>query len=143
MAKKVNAIFEIYKIFDLKNIVILERDKELWKALNNLKTPSDTDSILRLKGLEKDCILWSTRIEINDEKEVYEFIYTILTRTSSILIIALFNDTVEIFKKVINLLDTEKLIFWDHLTKQKYNFFCKKVDIEIQENEDLDDTLLI
>ena len=143
MAKKVNAIFEIYKIFDLKNMVILERDKELWKALNNLKTPSDTDSILRLKGLEKDCILWSTRIEINDEKEVYEFIYTILTRTSSILIISLFNDTVEIFKKVINLLDTEKLIFWDHVTKQKYNFFCKKVDIEIQENEDLDDTLLI
>jgi CBS domain-containing protein len=27
--------------------------------------------------------------------------------------------------------------------REKYNFFCKKVDIEIQENEDLDDTLLI
>lgn len=34
--------------------------------------------ILRLKGLEKDYILWSTRIGINDDKEFYEFVYIIL-----------------------------------------------------------------
>lgn len=136
MAQKVKSIFDAYKIYDLKSITILEKDRELCKVLTDLKVPCETDTILRLKGLEKDCILWSTRVGVNDDKEVYEFVYTILTRTSSILIIALSNSTQDNFKKVINLLDKDKLILWDIETKQKYNSFCENVVVEIQENEE-------
>ena len=136
MAQKIKCIFDTYKVYDLNKITILEKDNELYRALNELKLPCETDTILRLKGLEKDCILWSSRVGVNDDKEVYEFIYTILTRTSSILIIALSNSTKENFKKVINLLDRDKLILWDSETKQKYNSFCENVAVEVQENED-------
>lgn len=135
MAQKVKNIFDTYKIYDLNKITILEKDRELCEVLTDLNVPCETDTILRLKGLEKDCILWSTRVEVNDNKEVYEFVYTILTRTSSVLIIALSNSTQSNFKKVINLLDKDKLIFWDNETKQKYDSFCESVVVEIQENE--------
>ena len=133
---KIKSIFDCYKIYDLKQITILEKDPTLTQELRRQAIPTETDTILRLKGLEKECILWSTRAEIEFEKEVYEFIYTILTRTSSILIVALFNDTKPIYKQVINLLRKDRIIFWDSITKQKYNEFCEQTEIEILEDED-------
>lgn len=133
IAKKIKQIFDTYKVYDLTKITILEKDLELWRELQKIDVLAETDTILRLKGLEKDCILWSTRKSIDDDKEVYEFVYTILTRTSSILIIALSDSTKESYKKVINLLDIDKLIFWDKETKQKYNSFCENVKVEMIE----------
>jgi DNA helicase-2/ATP-dependent DNA helicase PcrA len=134
--RKIESIFETYKIYDLSKVTILEKDRELYKSLSEIKVQCETDTILRLKGLEKDCLLWSTRININDDKEVYEFVYTILTRTSSILIIALSDSTQENFKKVINLLDRDKLILWDSETKLKYSSFCQQYEIETINDED-------
>jgi DNA helicase-2/ATP-dependent DNA helicase PcrA len=136
LLRKIQSIFETYKIYDLKNITILEKDRELYNSLSRISVECETDTILRLKGLEKDCILWSTRVSINDDKEVYEFVYTILTRTSSVLIIVLSDSTQDNFKKVINLLDRDKLILWDSETKQKYSSFCKQDEPEIINNED-------
>jgi DNA helicase-2/ATP-dependent DNA helicase PcrA len=133
--RKIESIFETYKVYDVNKITILEKDKELYKSLSDIKVLCETDTILRLKGLEKDCILWSTRISINDDKEVYEFVYTILTRTSSILIIALSDSTQNNFKKVINLLDRDKLILWDLETKLKYSSFCHQLEIETIKEE--------
>ena len=133
---KVKEIFDCYKIYDLKQVTILEKDPALTQELRNLNITTETDTILRLKGLEKECILWSTRAEIEFEKEVYEFIYTILTRTSSILIVALFNETKPIYKRVINLLRKDRIIFWDTITKQKFNEFCEQTEIEILADED-------
>ncbi len=62
MVEKIKAIFSTYKIYDLNKITILERDNELCRALNQSQINSETDTILRLKGLEKECILWDTRI---------------------------------------------------------------------------------
>lgn len=132
---KIKAIFECYKVYDLKQITILEKDYVLTHQLNQQGISAETDTILRLKGLEKECILWSTRAEIEFEKEVYEFVYTILTRTSSILIVALFNETKIIYKQVINLLRKDRIILWDSLTKQKFNEFCDVTEIEIIEDE--------
>jgi len=133
---KVKAIFDCYKIYDLNQITILEKDPTLTQELRKLGIGTESDTILRLKGLEKECILWSTRAEIEFEKEVYEFIYTILTRTSSILIVALFNETKPIYKRVINLLRKDRIIFWDTITKQKFNEFCEQTEIEILADED-------
>jgi hypothetical protein len=117
-------------------ITILEKDHALTKELNQQFVSPETDTILRLKGLEKECVLWSTRAEIEFEKEVYEFIYTILTRTSSILIVALFKETKPIYKRVINLLRKDRIILWDTVTKQKFNEFCELTEIEILEDEE-------
>jgi len=136
LALKIKLIFDIYKVYDLKNITVLEKDPVLTSELNQLSISAETDTILRLKGLEKECILWSTRANIEFEKEIYEFIYTILTRTSSILIIALFKETKPIYKKVINLLRSDRIILWDLITKQKFKEFCEHTEIEIQEDED-------
>ena len=90
---------------------------------------AETDTILRLKGLEKKCILWSTRVAVEYEKEVYEFVYTILTRTSSILIIALSDSTLDVYKPVIGKLNPNRLIFWDDQTVNKFSFFCKQEEV--------------
>lgn len=136
LTPKIQTIFNTYKVYDLKHITVLEKDPTLTSEIKKLSISADTDTILRLKGLEKECILWSTRADIEFEKEVYEFIYTILTRTSSILIIALFKETKPIYKRVINLLRRDRIIFWDSITKQKFNEFCEHTEIEILEDED-------
>ncbi len=140
LAYKVKEVFETYKIYDLNEVTILEKDKGLSLELNKLNINNETDSILRLKGLEKDCILWSTNTKINDEKEVFEFVYTILTRTSTILIICLTDETIDVYKKVLGMLDRDKLIMWDEVTNQKYDSFCEYVG-ELETVEDDIDTV--
>lgn len=123
---KISWILWYYNIFDVadwnvprkKKINILEKDFDLSNAFNKWKNGiCETDTILRLKGLEKKCIIWSTRAEIEDEEEAYNYVYTILTRTSSILIIALFPDIKEYARNCLRMLDTEKMILWDQETK--------------------------
>lgn len=133
---KLKAVYDCYKIYDLQQVTILEKDPTLTTELRKQGISTETDTILRLKGLEKECVLWSTRAEIEFEKEVYEFIYTILTRTSSVLIVALFPETKSIYKRVIHLLRKDRIIFWDTITKQKFNEFCEQTEIEILADED-------
>ncbi len=125
IGKKLKDVFQTYKIYDLKKVCILEKDDILNRQLNQLGVSSETDTILSLKGLEKECIIWSTRIPLEYEKEVYEFVYTILTRTSSILIIALSDRTQDLYMQVLGLLDRERLIFWDKESEDKFDSFCE------------------
>ena len=96
----------------------------------------ETDSILKLKGLEKECVVWSTSRPLEFEKEVLEFSYTILTRTSCILIVGLTNRTQKIYKKVIGMFDKEKIIIWDKDTEENYDKFCEPYNQEIVIDED-------
>ncbi len=136
IAKKIKEIFEVYSIYDLDRVTILEKDKKLADALNNLGLRSEADTILRLKGLEKRCVIWSTRENIEYEKEVYEFVYTILSRTSSILIIALYNASLSIYKPVIGRLRSDRLIMWDKETDLFFKSFVEKADPEISVDEE-------
>lgn len=136
LTDKVVEIFKSYKIYDLKNITILEKDTELLTQLKTKGLSSETDTILRLKGLEKECILWSTRIPLEFEKEVFEFAYTIVTRTSCILIIALTDSTQSIYKKILGLLKRDRLIFWDKISESKFNTFCEEYEMITIEDED-------
>lgn len=120
LAYKINEIWNDYAVFNLSKITILETDTELSKTLKSLGLAVETDTILKLKGLEKDCIVWSTRKPIEDEREVYEFAYTIMTRTSNILIIALFDLVQDHFKRVFGLLREDRLIFYDQISKQQF-----------------------
>jgi DNA helicase II / ATP-dependent DNA helicase PcrA len=136
VAEKIKEIFNSYKIYDLGRITILEKDSELLREVAGKGIPCETDSILSLKGLEKECVLWSTRIPLEFEKEVFEFAYTIVTRTSCILIIALSDGTQNVYKKILGLLDKERLIMWDKETETKYNTFCEEYELTVIEDED-------
>ena len=136
VAEKVKQVFEHYKIYDLQKITILEKDNDLQREIIKKGISSETDTILGLKGLEKECVLWSTRIPLEFEKEVFEFSYTIVTRTSCVLIIALTDKTQNIYKKILGLLNKERLIMWDGETLQKYDTFCEEYEPETIIDED-------
>lgn len=136
LAEKIKEIFNIYKIYDLKKVSILEKDNELKKELLNRSIDAETDTILSLKGLEKECVIWSTRIPLEFEEEVFEFSYTIVTRTSCILIIALTQETQNIYKKILGLLNRDKIIMWDSETNQKFSLMCEDFTPETIEDEE-------
>lgn len=144
LVTKLEHVFNEYKIFDLQNNCILERDHMLKNALIAKNINIDSDSILSLKGLEKECVIWATYIPLEFEGEAFEFAYTIVTRTSGILIIVITEQTQDVYKKVLGLLNPERLIFWDKNSEDKFNTFCETyIPVEIpdedsDENEDLD-----
>jgi len=70
------------------------------------------------------------------EKEVFEFAYTIVTRTSCILIIALTEETQNIYKKILGLLVRERLIMWDKDTETKFDAFCEEYEPVTIEDEE-------
>lgn len=129
MSKKIAEIVEAYDVYDLnKQTIVLEKDYELSRPLNKLGIRTESETILKIKGLEKKCVIWSTRAGYEDNDEFLETVYTILTRTSSILIIALFENTLQNYKKVIYLLNKERLILWDNDTKLRYEDFCEEFE---------------
>jgi hypothetical protein len=138
VAEKVKRVFNHYKIYDLEKITILEKDIELQRAIIKKGIPSETDTILSLKGLEKECVLWSTSIPLEFEKEVFEFSYTIVTRTSCILIVVLTDNTQNVYKKILGLLEKERLIMWDKETEEKFDTFCEVYKPETIVDEDHD-----
>ena len=139
LVTKLEHVFNEYKIFDLQNNCILERDYTLKNALTAKNINIDSDSILSLKGLEKECVIWATYIPLEFEKEAFEFAYTIVTRTSGILVIVITEQTQDVYKKVLGLLNPDRLIFWDKNSEDKFNTFCETyIPVEIPD-EDIED----
>lgn len=136
LALKIRQIMQEYKIFGIEDSCILENDYTLGNLLQ-----IESDSVLRLKGLEKQCVIWSTRVSVENRKEKFEFVYTILSRTSCLLIIVLFDQpngtgiTQNVYGEIIGLLDRDRIIFWDKHTKDMFGGFCEVVNnaTEIEE----------
>ena len=132
LAKKLIDIVNAYKSYDVvdinpsgnSKITILEKDYDIKRQLNHLHNHiADTDTILRLKGLEKKMIVWSTNTDISQVDEIKNYIYTIFTRTSGLLIIAAFEDINEEYKEIIKLIEKDRLILWDEDTVEYYGNF--------------------
>jgi DNA helicase-2/ATP-dependent DNA helicase PcrA len=123
---KIEAIFKSYKGYGLDKITILERDTYLCDALNKIEIFSETDTVLKVKGLEKTCILWATWKSFIHKQEVDEFVYTVITRTTGILIIALTNQSLATYYRIINLLRKDRIILWDTETKNNFDRLCEK-----------------
>jgi len=132
MANKILQIVNKYKTYYLPykpvdmsryNITILEKDIDLYKEINQVVETrvANTDTILRLKGMEKYCIIWSTRAEIEDIDDVYHYVFTILTRSSSVLILALFDDMPSYCRTILSLFDKDQIIVWDIETDRFMN----------------------
>lgn len=129
MMKKLAWIHHHYQIFNFEGfgedgkrfITILENDQSLCDTINKkYEDLATTDTILRLKGMEKDCIVWSTRVAVNTPGDEDYFVYTILTRTRSILIIAMFDETIPRYREIVKLFPKERLMIWDEATEHYY-----------------------
>jgi hypothetical protein len=138
---KIQSIFNTYKIYGFDTISIFERDTDLCRIINEIGIKATEETILKAKGLEKQCVLWSTRTPINTEKEVDEYVYTILTRTSSILIIALSDKISQPYIEILKVLSTNRIIFFDKVSKDKYFEFCQKKESDLIEEEDTSATV--
>jgi len=117
LADKIIHIKDVYSVFDVHKITILERDEELRDALSAHRQSVETTTILRLKGLEKDFIVWSLQADILYENEAKEFAYTIMTRTNCLLVIAITPKCKKYNLELVNLLRTDRLIYWDQETE--------------------------
>jgi len=120
LARKLTAIKTNYSVFDLNKFTILEKDINLNDELKSLKQSVETTTILRLKGLEKELIVWSLQAEILYENEVKEFAYTIMTRTNCMLIIAITSKYNSSYLDLVKLLRPDRLILWDSETSLFY-----------------------
>lgn len=120
LAAKIIAIKNAYSVFDLKRITIMEKDENLCREVRQPGLPVETTTILRLKGLEKEFIVWSLQADIEYEDEVMEFAYTIMTRTNCMLVIVMTDAAKEIYIPVLQLLRKDRLIFWDEETESAY-----------------------
>ena len=101
---------------DVLNII---KNNSINKIVANI---AETDTILRLKGMEKTCILWSTKIEIEDIEEINNFVYTILTRTSGLLIIALYETMDRKYVEILKQFRKDRVLIWDEPTSDFINF---------------------
>ena len=144
LADKLAEAIQAYSCFALKEITVMERDSLLQRALKerlNDDIPTETETILKLKGLEKTCVVWSTRAAIEHQGEVFEFIYTVLTRTSCLLLITLTPDMQEMYLPVLQQLRADRLIFWDAESSQQFVKLQSKAiaAVTIDSMEELED----
>jgi hypothetical protein len=144
MAKKIQAIYLTYGRsldevgFDLGICSILEQDGPLRRAVEARQLDAETNTVLRIKGLEKSCVIWSTRVFDDSEDDVEEYVYTILTRSAALLIIALFPDTNKSYYPVINTLHRADIVIWDDETDCKFDSYCvdRLLPAEIEEHSE-------
>ena len=130
IASKVLQIAECYNGFGIEKFTLLENDKNLASLLWKLNMKGRRDSILSMKGMETPFIIWSSRIGVADAKEVYEYLYTIFTRTSSVIILALFPDTLEIYREPLSILQKDRLIFWDEESEKRFYNLTQRAEIQ-------------
>lgn len=131
MARKLRAVGQTYGAalgslgFEMgSGPLILEHDARLQKAVQSQGGKAWTDTILRVKGLEHPWVVWSTRAEVPADDDAEEFVYTILTRGSGVLVIALFPGPCEAFQAVLNTFMPESVLLWDNESKKAFRAAC-------------------
>jgi hypothetical protein len=139
-AKKITEIFLAYKnALKLDKVSIFERDVELKDALIQNRISAEQEIILKAKGLEKNCVVWSTRINVDTNTEKEEFVYTILTRTVSLLIIAAFPNIQQDYNNIIKQFVENRLICWDEASETKYQEIRQTIQV-VENQDDQDNT---
>lgn len=70
------------------------------------------EKMVKIKGLERPFVIWSTR-SVKDEKDTLaEWVYTILTRTTALLVIVLSPDTDPSVRSVVARMDRDRVMPW-------------------------------
>lgn len=141
MAEKIASIIKRYSIYGLTAHSLFERDHELSEELKKHGLDIATDIILKAKGLEYSCVIWSSRVRADTNLEQQEFAYTIFTRTSSILIIAVFDPIDAELKDITKHFEPRKSIYWDQETSEHMQTIVGIEHLAEESDEDLTETL--
>lgn len=89
----------------------------------------ENNSMLKIKGLERPCVLFSTRLDgsLTPGASTYEWTYTILTRPTSVLILNLSNATNSEIKALLGRMRRDCLFFWDQEAEDQFDDFAECV----------------
>lgn len=84
------------------------------------------ESVLKIKGLERPIVVWNTRMASSYARasELSEWIYTILTRTTGLLVIALSVHTPDEIKASVAALRRDRLLFWNKAAETRFEEWC-------------------
>jgi len=96
-------------------VCVAERDEWVMDRLAN-PPPGMTvrrESMRAIKGLERPCVVLSTRVEVPHDESLDEWIYTVLTRTTALLVLALSERTSPELREVIAQLRPDRLMAWN------------------------------
>jgi DNA helicase-2/ATP-dependent DNA helicase PcrA len=83
----------------------------------------EKDTMLEIKGLERSVVLWNSKMAVNRiaASDVAEWVYTILTRTTGLLVIALSIGTPPEVRDLITCLRRDRLLFWDRAAEERFD----------------------
>ena len=85
----------------------------------------------KIKGLERPLVVWPTRAPIPTTSTLGEWVYTILTRTTCVVVIILSSDTDEAVRAVVSRLDRTRLLFWNQQAEDVFDSWAPTVDSSI------------
>jgi hypothetical protein len=103
------------------------RRKALVEALahcdNGSEIELDGGSMVQIKGLERPVVFWRTRDVAENIPSVSgpELVYTALTRTTCLLIIALVDNTPDDIRELVLELDERHLCLWNEVAKRRFD----------------------
>jgi DNA helicase-2/ATP-dependent DNA helicase PcrA len=132
LAEKILSIKKVYNLYELKMITVLEYDGQLCRCIRSRHGNVETSTILKLKGLEKEMVVWSLQAATEFENEVMEFAYTIMTRTNCLLVIAVSEKYHNYYKQILDLLRKDRLIFWDKESEEKFLQLISKLPVDLE-----------
>jgi|GEM_PF-989823 len=147
LAIKIKEIYDAYKSYDptqINSVSIFEKNNKLSREINNKEIRVYNSSVQKVKGMEMPFVIWSTMSQVDKKQEVDQFIYTILTRTTNILVIAIQTSMLIAYFEIIKNFEKNRLIFWDEQSEKIYNSISeRKFDDDILDSEDDEETLSV
>lgn len=143
LAEKVAQVFQAYCKYDeehIQQVDVLEGQHDMLTALRKAGLKAEGHAAQKIKGMEKPFVLWDTLAAVNTSNETEEFIYTILTRTTNVLVIAVRDKLKTGYFDIIKDFAADRLIFWDQKSREVYHNICNRTfdpkAIEDEEDED-------
>jgi len=109
-----NAYRPLFDTGDGPLISLAEAEFSTEQAINRAAPWADVEvaGMLRIKGLERSCVVFSDRSVIGGDESTPEWIYTALTRSTSVLVVVLWQDAADSTRAVMGRLREDRLLFW-------------------------------
>ena len=84
-----------------------------------------------IKGLERSWVVWRTSSPFDRRSTIGEWIFTILTRSTAVTVLALDAETPEETQAVVARLDSSSLLFWNDEAQTTFNAFARHLDARV------------
>ena len=87
----------------------------------------EAGDVRRIKGCERPCILFPTWTQAPDSDQLAQWVYTSLTRSTSLLVIALTSNVGPEMRSLIGRLDPSHLLFWTEDAESAFKVWAREV----------------